>query len=288
MKKIEDLKNTIICCDVLDGLRQIPSASVHLCVTSPPYNVNLKGYKARNDNQPYAQYVDWLHEIFSELHRILVDGGRLVINIDAMTNRQEDAQHEYVRPIYADLVEIGRKTQFSFRTEICWYKQNAVGRKTAWGSYMSCSNPIIRRNHEYILVWSKGDYKLEGDSELSDMTKKEFEEWTFSTWHIQPETRNLNDHPAPYPEELARRIIKLFSYRDNLILDPFMGTGTTGVVCKKHARNYIGIDNSPTDVEYATARIENIGDIFTEYVTRSTRINEQKKKNIDSQATNIL
>lgn len=288
MKNIEALVNTITCTDVLDGLASIPDNSVHLCVSSPPYNVDLKGYRARNDNQPYSNYIGWLEQIFTHLNRVLVDGGRIAINIDAMTNRQDDNNREYVRPIYADLVNIGRNIGLNFRTEICWYKQNAVGRKTAWGSYMSCSNPIIRRNHEYILVWSKGDWKLEGDSELSDMTKKEFEEWTFSTWFIQPETRNLNDHPAPYPEELVTRLLKLFSYRNNIVLDPFMGTGTTAVACKKTNRFYIGLDNSQVDVDFAKNRINSVGNMFDEYIARSDRISRQKDSVRQSETPNIL
>jgi site-specific DNA-methyltransferase (adenine-specific) len=263
--------------DVLDGMKKIPDSSVHLVVTSPPYNIDLEGYENRDDNQPYSEYVDWLKKIFSECKRVLVDGGRLVVNIDSVRNRQDET--EYMRPIMGDLINIGREIGLKYRTEICWYKQNWSGRATAFGSFCSCSNPAIRRNHEYILVWSKGDWKLEGDSELSDMTSKEFQEWTFSTWFIQPETRNLNDHPAPYPEELVRRIVKLFSYRGNTVLDPFMGTGTTGLVAKANGRNYIGIDNSKSNVEYAKKRIDALTNIFSDedYVSRSERLEEGKK-----------
>lgn len=275
IKKIEDLSNTIMFCDVLDGLRQIPNDSVHLVVSSPPYNIQLEGYRNRNDNDPYKVYVDWLKNIFIECKRILVDGGRLVINIDSVRNRQDD--EEYMRPIAGDLINIGREVGLKYRTEICWYKQNWSGRATAFGSYMSCSNPAIRRNHEYIMVWSKGNWKLEGDPELSDMTNEEFQNWTFSTWFIQPETQNLNNHPAPFPEELAKRIIKLFSYRGNTVVDPFMGTGTTGLMAKILGRNYIGIDNSESDVNYARQRISAVSNIFDDYIPRSKRIEENKK-----------
>lgn len=277
-----NLLNSIICDDVLKGLSQIPDETVHLIVTSPPYNIELDGYENRDDNEPYKQYVEWLKKIIYECKRVLVKGGRLVINIDSVRNRQDD--DEYMRPIYADLVYIGREIGLKFRTEICWYKQNWSGRATAFGSYMSCSNPAIRRNHEYVLVWSKGEWKLEGDSEFSDMTPEEFQNWTFSTWFITPETRNLNNHPAPFPEELIRRIIKLFSYRNNTVLDPFMGTGTTAVVAKALNRNYIGIDNSPKQVAYAKERISCIQNIFddSDYVPRSKRIEEHKTKNIDN------
>jgi len=275
--------NDIICSDVILGLKKIPDESVELCFSSPPYNVNLKGYKNRNDNDPYITYIQWLKEIMIECKRVLKSGGRLVFNIDAMTNRQDDSDKEYIRPIYADLINIGREIDLRFRAEICWYKQNLVGRKTAWGSYQSCSNPIIRRNHEYVLVWSKGDWKLEGDAELSDMTAKEFQQWTMSMWDIKPETRNLNNHPAPFPEELAKRVIKLFSYRGNTVLDPFMGTGTVGVVSKTFGRNYIGIDNSQEDVDYAKSRIAKIEYIFDTYVPRSKTMELEKKNKTDEE-----
>lgn len=269
------LLNTIMLDDVLDGLKKIPDESVHLVLSSPPYNIQLEGYRNRNDDDPYKVYVDWLKKIFVECKRILVDGGRLVINIDSVRNRQDD--DEYMRPIAGDLINVGREIGLKYRTEICWYKQNWSGRATAFGSYMSCSNPAIRRNHEYIMVWSKGSWKLEGDSELSDMTNEEFQNWTFSTWFIQPETQNLNGHPAPFPEELARRVIKLFSYRGNTVVDPFMGTGTTGLMAKILGRNYIGIDNSESDVNYARQRISAVSNIFDDYTPRSKRIEENKK-----------
>jgi len=269
------LLNTIMLDDVLDGLKKIPDESVHLVLSSPPYNIQLEGYRNRNDDDPYKVYVDWLKKIFVECKRILVDGGRLVINIDSVRNRQDD--EEYMRPIAGDLINIGREIGLKYRTEICWYKQNWSGRATAFGSYMSCSNPAIRRNHEYIMVWSKGSWKLEGDPELSDMTNEEFQNWTFSTWFIQPETQNLNGHPAPFPEELAKRVIKLFSYRGNTVVDPFMGTGTTGLMAKVLGRNYIGIDNSESDVVYARQRISSVSNIFDDYIPRSKRIEENKK-----------
>lgn len=279
--------NTIILDDVLLGLKKIPDESVHLVMTSPPYNIQLEGYRNRNDDDPYKVYVDWLKNIFIECKRILVDGGRLVINIDSVRNRQDD--EEYMRPIAGDLINIGRDIGIKYRTEICWYKQNWSGRATAFGSYMSCSNPAIRRNHEYIMVWSKGSWKLEGDSELSDMTSEEFQNWTFSTWFIQPETRNLNNHPAPFPEELAKRIIKLFSYRGNTVVDPFMGTGTTGLMAKVLGRNYIGIDNSESDVRYAKERISSATNIFEqEYIPRSKRIKDKKEDKDSSPKMEII
>jgi len=144
---------------------------------------------------------------------------------------------------------------WNFRTEISWYKQNAAGKKTAWGSYQSPSNPVIRRIHEFVLVWSKGDWRLRSE-EKPDITKSEFEHWTFSTWFVLPETKSPIGHPAPFPEELAKRVIKLFSFPKQTVLDPFSGTGTTSLMACVFNRDYIGIDNSLKYCEYARDRID--------------------------------
>lgn len=288
MNNLDNVLNKFIHADVLDGLKTIPDDCISLIFTSPPYNVGIL-YGNRNDREPYIQYIQWLKDIMKECYRVLRTGGRLIINIDSMVNHENDnapsknnnTHLEYYRPVYADLINNGREIGLNFFTEICWFKHQVVGRATAWGSYMSASTPIIRRNHEYLLIWSKGDWKLEGDSEQSDMTDEEFQAWTMSFWHIQPETRAKGGHPAPFPEELARRCIKLFCYRGDIVLDPFMGSGTTAYVAKQLSRNFIGIDNDPHWVEFAQKRIEKASDIFgseERYIPRSERIKAKKTK----------
>tara|TARA_B100001778_G_scaffold334967_1_gene349820 strand:+ start:27158 stop:27937 length:780 start_codon:yes stop_codon:yes gene_type:complete len=255
-----DVVNKILHMDVLDGLKQIPNDMVSLVVTSPPYNVGID-YAEHDDEMAHEEYLDWMGKVWAECYRVLRPGGRLCVNID-MTANMGDRSQEYYRPLYADFVNLNRKNDFMFRTEIAWYKQNLVGSATAWGSYGSCSNPIIRRNHEYVLVWSKGDYRLEGDKEKCDLTDKEFQQWTMSMWFIQPETRKRGKHHVPYPEELVRRLVKLYCYQDDIVLDPFMGTGTTAAVAKKLRRKYIGIDNDIDSVEYARSRVACALDVF--------------------------
>jgi len=274
---MEETVNKIICDDVLSGLKKITDNSVHLIFSSPPYNVKIN-YGNHEDDMLYDDYLLWLKTIFIECKRVLVPGGRIAINIDAMTNRQVDKDKEYVRCIYAHLYNIMTEIGLLFRTEICWYKQNSVGKATAWGSYLSCSNPIIRRNHEYILVFSKDGWKLGGDPELSDMSKEEFEAWTFSTWFIHPETKKVGGHPVPFPEELAKRVIKLFSYRGNTIMDIFSGSGTVPYVAYRLGRKYIGIDNEEKYCDFARDRIEQVDNsLFPEiYVPRSERIKSYK------------
>ena len=246
--------DNIICGDALAILKDMDDDCISLTFTSPPYNTGIS-YNTHNDDMPYNKYIDWLSDIFREVFRVTRTGGRLVINIDAITNRQGDKDQEYIRPIYPHLYEAMKKIGWKFRTEICWYKQNAVGKKTAWGSWGSASNPIIRRNHEYCLVWSKDMWRLES-SYKSDLTTEEFQEYTLSTWFIQPETRHLAGHPAAFPRGLAKRVIKLFSFPEDLVLDPFSGTGTTPLVAHMLGRKYIGIDIDPKYCEYAEWRIK--------------------------------
>lgn len=253
---MDKITNKIICDDVIQGLNKIDDETVHLTFTSPPYNClnNSGAYDKNDDNLEYEDYLNWLKNIFEIIYKKTVHGGRVAINIDAVTNRTQDKDQEYIRAIYPHLYDIMKKIGWKFRTEINWYKQNAVGKATAWGSFKSSSNPIIRRNHEYILVWSKGDWKLESEH-LSDLTKKEFEQYTLSTWHISPQTKKLCGHPAPFPEELAKRVIKLFSFPEQVVLDPFVGTGTTCKMTYLLNRKYIGIDNSEKYCEFARKRI---------------------------------
>ena len=168
------------------------------------------------------------------------------------------------------------------RGEILWYKQNFVGRKTAWGSFDSCSDPVLRRNFEYIFIWSKGQWRLDGDTEQSDMTTKEFKEWTGAFWPISAETRNMGKHPASFPEALVYRMIKLYTYRGDIVLDPFNGSGTTTSVAASLFRKYIGIDNDPTYCDYARKRTECAElevSIDNSYVARSERLKNEKKSN---------
>jgi len=283
--------NKFLLGDVLEGLRLIPDESVSLIFTSPPYNVKLN-YGNSSDNDIWQEYLDWLFKVWTECARVLRPGGRLVINIDSIANHDEDKVNEYFRPIYADLVNQMKKIpDMNFRCDICWYKHQVVGRATAWGSYMSCSCPIIRRNHEYLLVWSKGDWSLSGNAEESDMTDEEFQQWTMSMWSIVPETKKRAGHPAPFPEELAKRVIKIYTYRDDLVLDPFSGTGTTACMAAAHKRRFIGIDNCEEYVDYSASRIKKfVVDIFQSYQTRSERIksNQKSKKQSEKEKVDIF
>lgn len=259
---LSDVCNKLIVGDVVESLKYIPDESVSLIFTSPPYNTEIK-YDSHNDKMPWADYLSFLKQVWIECHRILKPGGRLCINIDAITNWDDDKDKEYIRPIYAELVNMMRDIEgMHFRSEIAWAKTGVkvekeedldnieakadrgqvVGRATAWGSYRSCSNPVVMRTHEYILVWSKDSWRLDGDAELCDLSDVEFLKLTRSVWCVQPETSAYDGHPAPFPVELATNVIKLFSYMGDVVLDPFGGSGTTAVSSVKHWRRFIYVD----------------------------------------------
>ena len=261
--------NEILNLDVLDGLKEIPDNLVSVICTSPPYNVDASkwNYNSSSDDLPYKEYVQWLASVFKECYRVLRKGGRLVINIDAMTNRQDDKGEEYIRDIRTDLANELKPIGFKFYGEHIWWKNGQWnGKKTAWGSYMSCSFPAVRRSYEYILVYSKEQFKLEKTEESldSDLTAEEFQTWIDSTWVMQAETRNLGNHPVTFPEELVRRVVKMYSYPNDIILDPFNGAGTTTHVAKQTKRRYIGIDIDKGYCEYARCRMGNT-DAFDEF-----------------------
>lgn len=267
------VSDKIIHADVLDGLKSIPDETVSLVFSSPPYNVNIP-YGNHKDNMPYDVYLLWLEKVWAECYRSMRVGGRLIINIDSMVNHEETGiatapEHErrqYFRPIVSHLQQMMERIGFNYRCDIAWDKHQVVGRATAWGSYKSCSNPVVRRRHEYILVWNKGPWKLDPTipGTKSDLTDEEFQQWSMSYWPIQPETQNRGGHEVPFPVRLARRAIKLFSYPGDTVLDPFCGSGTTCLASYILNRRYIGIDNDPKFVTYAQNRIDEHSDIFAD------------------------
>lgn len=253
----------IICADVLDGLRALDSESIQLTITSPPYavhNVPYDGFIGDGKDWydgDYAKYLAWMKRVWAEVYRVSQPNGRIVLNIDASNERDADQQnaHGIVHNVYADMSRVMQDIGWVFRGEHCWYKQNSVGKRPAWGSYALCSNPRIRRNHEYLLVFQKGNGSLEGDRNCCDMTADEFERFTISHWYIKPDEpldpSHPDFHPCVFPQELVYRCAKLYSYVGATILDPFVGCGTTAFVAKALKRRYVGIDQSPLYCESA-------------------------------------
>jgi modification methylase len=238
-----ELENTIIQASSVN-MKDIPDNSVHLMITSPPYNVS----KEYDEDLSLREYLDLLHKVFKETFRVLVHGGRACINVANVGRKPYIPLSDYVSHI---MIELG----FYMRGEIIWNKAAGAGVSTAWGSWQSASNPILRDTHEYILVFSKGDYKREKKDKQNTITKDQFIEWTKSIWTMNPESAKKIGHPAPFPEELPYRLIQLYSFIDDIILDPFMGSGTTAVSSLKSDRKFIGYDTDKNYIKLAEKRL---------------------------------
>lgn len=231
----QDFVNKIICGDAIETMEKMPENSVHLIITSPPYNVGIP-YENHYDLLPYKDYLDFLERAWTACYRILVQGGRICVNVPSVT---ADGQYQ---PLFCDVVNQMKKIGYLMRGDILWYKQS-ISKRTAWGSWKSPSNPFVVQPYEFVLVFSKGTRKLDGDKDKIDITKEEFIEYSNSFWQIKPQTQPKG-HPVPFPEELVYRLIKFYSYQENIVLDPFAGSGTVCVVALKTNRKYVYIDKS--------------------------------------------
>lgn len=245
----------LICADVLNGLKQVEPGSVSLAVTSPPYPITVIEYDNYRYDGDYDKYIAWLDEVYAAVAVTLRHGGRFVINVDSVAEEFGVTPGDVVRPIYADTVNAMKRAGLSFMGEVCWYKQFVVGRRVRWGTYASCRSPRLRRNHEYLLVFYKGSRELEGDPQKCDLSPEEFRSWCVGHWHILPEKRNRSIHPAPMPEALVERAVKMFCYVDDLVLDPFCGSGTVPLVSARLGRRCVGIDNAPRYIEQTRNRL---------------------------------
>jgi len=230
-----------------ENMELIPDNSLHLMVTSPPYNVT----KDYDEDLSLKDYLSLLRNVFKEAYRVLVDGGRACINIANVGRKPYIPLSDFVSQI---MLEIG----FNMRGEIIWNKGAGAGVSMAWGSWQSASNPVLRDVHEYILIFSKGDYQRKQNGKENTITKEQFMEWTKSIWTMNTESAKKVNHPAPFPEELPYRLIQLYTFKDDIILDPFMGSGTTAVSALKLNRNFIGYDISEEYVKNSNNRVNNI------------------------------
>jgi site-specific DNA-methyltransferase (adenine-specific) len=229
-------------------MRELESGSVNLVITSPPYNVG----KEYETTQEIYDYLSFLRRVWSECYRVLASDGRICVNVANTFRRPYVSLSTYVAKALND-------TGFHMRGEIIWNKGASVGVSTAWGSWLSASNPTLRDVHEYILIFSKETYNRQRKGE-STITRDEFLEYTKSIWTFSAESAKRIGHPAPFPIELPRRLIQLYSYKDDLILDPFLGSGTTALACLLTNRQYVGYDTSAEYLELAKRRIKQLLD----------------------------
>ncbi|HNT41232.1 MAG TPA: site-specific DNA-methyltransferase [Tenuifilaceae bacterium] len=230
-----------------ENMKELPNNSVHLMITSPPYNVS----KEYDSDLSLSEYLQLLQNSFKETYRVLVYGGRACINIANIGRKPYIPLSDYISRM---MIDIG----FNMRGEIIWNKASSSSPSTAWGSWQSAANPTLRDVHEYILIFSKGNYKREKGDKTDTISKEQFLEWTKSIWTMNAESAKKIGHPAPFPEELPYRLIQLFSFTDDVVLDPFIGSGTTAISALKSKRRYVGYEISEEYVNLAERRISPI------------------------------
>ncbi|GAB6283671.1 MAG: site-specific DNA-methyltransferase [Ignavibacterium sp.] len=231
-------------CHSSEKMLELPNNSVHLMITSPPYNVT----KEYDNNLNLEEYLILLKNVWKETYRVLVSGGRACVNVANLGRKPYIPLHIY---IINDMLEIG----FQMRGEIIWNKASSASPSTAWGSWLSAANPVLRDIHEYILIFSKDSFSHSSKGKESTISKEEFLEWTKSVWTFPAVSAKKIGHPAPFPEELPNRLIKLYSFKKDVVLDPFLGSGTTSLAAIKNGRNYVGYDTNKKYVELADKRV---------------------------------
>ena len=272
MKKL----NTFILGDRVKEMKKLKKETIDFIFTSPPYNVG-KPYKNHNDLMTYKNYLKFLYETWKETKRILKIGGRIAINVPSVT-----AEGSY-QSLFVDVVNQMKELGFIMRCDIIWHKDH-ISKRTAWGSWKSPSNPYVVQPYEFILVFSKEIKKHIGEKINADITRDEFIKFSNAMWNILPETKLNKFHPAPFPEELVYRLIKFYTYKNDLVLDMFGGSGTVPVVCLKNNRNFIYIDNCKEYFEFAKKRTNKIKvelrSSILNFVKKSENKNEVLKNEI--------
>lgn len=228
-----------------ENMQAIPDNSLHLMVTSPPYNVT----KEYDQDLSLREYLQLLRNVFAETYRVLVHGGRACVNVANLGRKPYIPLSDHISHM---MLEIG----FLMRGEIIWYKGAGAGVSMAWGSWQSASNPVLRDTHEYILVFSKGSFRRKKSEHKEDtIAREQFMEWTKSVWDMNTESARQVGHPAPFPVELPYRLIQLYTYKGEVVLDPFMGSGSTALAALKSDRKYIGYEVDPEYNQLAEDRL---------------------------------
>lgn len=263
------------CGDCESIIETIENDSVDVVITSPPYNVDLgnnkynnSGYNLYNDNREHVEYIGWLKTIFATVKPVLKSGGRICINIGDSKNGAIPTSSDIIQFMCKDLNYIPI-------THIIWNK-NTTSARTAWGSYMSPSCPNYPCPFEHILIFAKDIVKLQHTGK-TDITKDEFITCANSLWTFAPERLSNVGHPAAFPVELPYRLIKMNSYIGDTILDPFMGSGTTGVACKSLHRNFIGIELDSKYFDLAQKRINGDEIVLENGITLNKKTPKQRK-----------
>jgi len=221
--------------------------SIDLIITSPPYNVGIE-YENTDDTMSYEDYLSWTKDWLKKALELLKEDGRMCLNIPLDKNKGG------LKSVYADITCIAKEVGYKYQSTIVWNEQN-ISRRTAWGSWLSASAPYVIAPVEMIVVLYKGQWKKKNKG-FSDISQEEFIEWTNGMWTFSGESKKRVGHPAPFPLELPKRCIKLFSYVGDTVLDPFAGSGTTLISAYKLERKAIGVEISKEYFNLAKERIQ--------------------------------
>lgn len=273
--------------DSYELLKRLDDNCIDIIITSPPYNASHK-YDVYNDNLEIDEYNKSIFKILEQCYRVLKDDGRLCINVPfAIKNMQT----KDVYFLAANISEICNKLHYKSFEFITWHKGTNInhfqGNNTAWGSWKSPSCPNFRPMGECVLVFYKKDKTHKGNSEDIDISSEEFKNWTKNVWYFEETNSNVifasnnadkTIHPAPFPEELVERLLKIYSYKNDIVLDPFNGIGTTTYVAKKLDRQYIGYDLSEQYCQIAEKRIESLIFSVVEDLSFSKLVNTASNK----------
>ena len=243
------------------SMSQVPSKSVALVCSSPAYFSGKQYEEDLGSGHVPATYFDYLAqltEVFAECPRVLEPGGRIAINVANLGRKP-------YRSLSADIIRILQDDLgFLLRGEIIWQKGAGATGSCAWGSFMKPSNPVLRDLTERVIIANKGRFDRAPDRKtrikkqmphVATISKEDFMAWTLDVWHIAPESATRIGHPAPFPVELPRRLIELYTYKDDVVLDPFIGSGTTAVACIETDRHFVGFDADPSYVELSLRRV---------------------------------
>jgi DNA modification methylase len=257
------VKNTLFCADAR-AMTEVPDNCVGLVVTSPPYFAGKAYEQALGEGgipATYVEFLQMLEAVFAECVRVLEPGGRLAVNVANLGRKPYRSLSADVTAILQDQLGL------LLRGEILWQKAEGAGNNCAWGSFQSASNPVLRDVTERVIVASKGRFDRarskaqrakEGLPHVDTVSKELFMEATLDVWKMRPESAKRVGHPAPFPVLLPERLIHLYTYEGDVVLDPFMGAGTTAVAAVQTGRSYVGFDTDQAYIDLATHRIKSL------------------------------
>ncbi len=247
-------------------ISSITDNSIDLIVTSPPYNVDI-AYEGYDDEIPYSEYLTFTRDWLTKVHKLAKNTGRLCLNVPLDKNKGGQ------QSVCADVTTIAKNVGWKYHSTIIWNEQN-ISRRTAWGSWLSASAPYVIAPVEVIIVLYKDKWGRSADERKSDIVRDEFIAWTNGVWNFSGESKIKIGHPAPFPVELPRRCIKLFSFVQDTVLDPFLGSGTALIACVETQRVGIGVEINKNYCELAKRRLEKHGGIFQQKLVPATTVAE--------------